>query len=216
MVLNSSKRKLKLSQWLFSNQTEEFYYPLKLQKFLFFYEAFTKLDDDGANFSYLRAYKNGPVFSDVYGDYTHQKEVFLHEMENADFDAELNEERMKLAGFLVKILNEDELSDLTHELDAWKVKEREIGLYPNVSMYERDFSSQDFHLLSMLREMYPMELINRLEVISIGDKNFLISKKDMDRLGEEQDGILMNLSDQEGLHNPVYVSVDEDGVLMID
>lgn len=216
MVVNSNSRRLELSNWLYTNQIEEFSSSLKLQKFIFFYESFTKLADEEANFSFLRAYANGPVFSDLYGDYTYRKEELVSYLEFMQPPSTINENRAKLAGFLVKILNEKELSDLTHEFNAWKAKENNIGTFLNVSMHESDFVHSDLELLTTLQEMYPVEFIDQVNVISIADKNFLVSKNDAINLREEQKNILINLADNENIHNPVYVSVDEDGVLLVD
>lgn len=216
MFVNSNPRRLALSNWLFNNQIEEFSSSLKLQKFIFFYESFTKLEDEEANFSYLRAYANGPVFSDLYGDYTYRKEALVSHLEQMEVPNFINEDRAKLSGFLVKIMNEKELSDLTHEFNAWKVKEPLIGAVSNVSMYEEDYIYSDLELLATLKEMYPIELINQMDIISIADKHFLVMKKDVALLNEEQKNILINLADDESIHNPVYVSVDEDGVLLVD
>lgn len=217
MILNSNKHKLELSSWLSSNQIEEFSRNLKLQKFIFFYEAFSKLENEIADFNYLRAYPNGPVYSDVYGDYIYQSSDFIATISNLSSYETVNEERAKLAGFLVKVLTEDELSDLTHEFDAWKVKEDMLAMgLKNISITEDDFSDADLELLSTLQMMYPQELIDSVEVISIGRKSFLISKEDKGKLTDEQENIFINLADNTGLHNPVFVSLSDDGVLLID
>ena len=72
-MINSDDRKLELSGWLMENDEDSYNDPLKLQKFLFFYESFSKANGKPADFDYLRGYKNGPVFSSVYGDYTKER-----------------------------------------------------------------------------------------------------------------------------------------------
>ncbi|MBO1909767.1 hypothetical protein [Sporosarcina sp. 6E9] len=218
MILNSNAHKLQLSSWLSTNQPKDFTQNLKLQKFLFFYEAFSKMDGEDADFNYLRAYPNGPVFSNVYGDYIYHGPAFFPAVESIEIELidSINEERAKLSGFLVKILNEDELSDLTHELDAWKVHEPAIRRgEKNISIREEDFTEDDFLLLRTLREMYPSELIDNSAVISIMDKNFLLSIGDFMRLTEDQKNVFLNLVDED-LENPVYVSLSDEGVLLID
>lgn len=218
MILNSNTRKLELSSWLSNNQPSEFRVNLKLQKFLFFYEAFSEIDGENGDFEYLRAYPNGPVFSNVYGDYIYHSAYFFPAVQAivAESIKNINEERAKLSGFLVKILTEEELSDLTHELDAWKVHEEAIkrGL-KNISISEDDFSEDDYLLLKTLREMYPNELIENSTVISMMDKNFLLSTEDFGRLSEDQTKVFLNLANED-LENPVYVSLTDEGVLLID
>jgi len=217
MMLNSNKHKLELSSWLERNQIKEFSRHLKLQKFIFFYESFTKLDDEIADFTYLRAYLNGPVYSDVFGDYQHRSELFVSTLSSIGVSDTVNDERAKLAGFIVKILNEDELSDLTHEFNPWKVKEGQIKKgYKQIPMSESDFTEDDFKLLETLKEMYPLELIEEVEVVSVGKKNFLISKEDMAKLTDDQENIFIDLAENPDLYNPVYVSLTDDGVLLVD
>ena len=69
-MIYSNERKLYLSGWLKNNDNTSYETPLKLQKFLLFYEAFTKVSGETPDFSHLRGYKKGPVFSNVWGDYT--------------------------------------------------------------------------------------------------------------------------------------------------
>lgn len=218
MFINSNTRKVELSSWLKHKQPGEFTDNLKLQKFLFFYEALSKLEEDESDFNYLRAYPNGPVFSNVYGDYIYQSIAFMDSIEQVDLQKtnNIDEERAKFSGFLVKILSEEELSDLTHELDAWKVHEPKIkkGI-KNITIHESDFSEDDFHLLRTLRSMYPNDLIDDSEVISIMDKNFILPKEDLQKLTEEQKNVFLTLANEE-LNNPVFVNLSEEGVLLID
>lgn len=68
-MIYSNERKLCLSGWLMEHHEIEYNTPLKLQKFLLFYEAFTKVSGETPDFSHLRGYKKGPVFSNVWGKY---------------------------------------------------------------------------------------------------------------------------------------------------
>lgn len=218
MYINSNERKVELSSWLKLNQPSEFSDNLKLQKFLFFYEVLSKIENEEADFSYLRAYPNGPVFSNVYGDYVYQSLAFITRLDEfVDKPInEVNEERAKFAGFLVKILNEKELSDLTHELDAWKIHEPQIeNGERNIDIHESDFTEDDFNLLQTLKEMYPIELIDNSVVISIMDKNFVLPTEDFYALTDEQRKVFLTLVDED-LNNPIYVNLTEEGVLLID
>lgn len=49
-MLKSSKRKLALSGWLKKNDSELYNDPIKLQYFLFLYEAFSKVFDESCEF----------------------------------------------------------------------------------------------------------------------------------------------------------------------
>lgn len=219
MRLNSDIRKKALSGWLKNNSLDSFMSRLKLQKFLFFYETLSKMDGDESDFLYLKGYENGPVFSNVYGDYVYRRDLFISEVaETYEFKPEIvNEDRAKFSSFLTNILTERELSDLTHEMNIWSSKEEEIKSgAKHVPLFERDLTSDDFKLLEILRDAYPIEYINSIEVVEIGNKNFILEKDDFNSLTEEQQNVLLALSDNEELENPVYVKIAEDGVLLVD
>lgn len=56
-MICSNERKLCLSGWLKENNSTSYETPLKLQKFLLFYEAFAKVSGENPDFSHLRGYK---------------------------------------------------------------------------------------------------------------------------------------------------------------
>ena len=78
-MIYSDNRKLALSGWLKENDYSSYVVPLKLQKFLFFYESASKVAKKEYDFYKLRGYKNGPVFSQVWGDYTKERTLFDNE-----------------------------------------------------------------------------------------------------------------------------------------
>ena len=82
-MINSNTRKLTLSGWLRKNNPREYDSPLKLQKFLLFYELLSKTAGEQADFDHLRGYKRGPVFSNVWGDYTKERISFNEAVEKA-------------------------------------------------------------------------------------------------------------------------------------
>ena len=215
----SSIRKKVLSGWLKKYHEKEFFSSLKLQKFLFFYETLSKIENDTVEFMKLRGYINGPVFSDVYGDYFHERNVFVSEVEkNYNENKELvNIARAKLAGFLISILNEDDLSSFTHEFNIWKVKADDINNgVRNVTLHEKDFNKKDAELLTSIKNMYPIDYINSVNVIEIGGKSFIINKKDMSRLTDESESVFISLANEATLQNPVYISISDDGVVLVD
>lgn len=218
-MLTSNNRKKALSGWLKENYTAGFYSPLKLQKFLFFYESLCKVDGIESDFSYLKGYENGPVFSDVYGDYYYRKDNFLIEVQQSyDNNRELiNDENAIFSRFLVNIMTEEELSDLTHEFNIWKSKEQQIRSgQRHVSLDEQDLNRQDSELLKTLRDMYSPEYIESVYVLEFFGKSFIINKSDLPNLTEDQKDALIKLSTNESLDNPVYVTLSEDGVVIVD
>lgn len=218
-MIHSDKRKLCLSGWLRQNYRMEYDTPLKLQKFLLLYESFSKVSGETHDFSYLRGYKRGPVFSNVWGDYTKEREAFNREADKiyASKRIDINEERARKCAFIVRILTENELSTLTHSMNLWKSKENRImgGEY-QVNLEEQDFNEQDEQIIRLLDQMYPIELINNSEVIHIDNFSFVFKKDDIPMLTEEHFDILCALLENEQLTNPVYVDIEEGGRLVID
>lgn len=217
-MLYSSRRKREISGWLKENHSHEFSSSLKLQKFLFFYEILSKIENDECELDSLKGYMNGPVFSDVYGDYTYRTDEFEADVETAyQHASNVDEDIAKFTGFLVSILNQEELSEITHELNIWKSKEELISSgAKQVPLLEKDFTKEDEDLLYSLRAMYPTEYIDSVQVIEISGKSFVISKEDVKKLTEDQERVFITLADDDSLENPVYVSVSEDGVVLID
>lgn len=219
MCLYSTERKLALSGWLQKNGEAEYGSPLKLQKFLFFYEAFSKAQNDKADFSSLKGYKRGPVFSNVWGDYTHERILFNNAA--SDTYSKLSDcvviERAEKCHFLVRIMSEKELSRLTHKMNIWSIKkDRIMSDEYQVQLDEKDFNDKDYKLIEMLDEMYPTDLINNSEIINIDNHYFLFSKEDSLKLTEHHFDILSAVSENGKLHNPIYTEIDEKGCLVID
>ena len=215
----SSDRKKALSGWLIKYREKEFLSPLKLQKFLFFYEALSKIEKDVSDFHKLKGYINGPVFSDVYGDYTYETDNFIKEAKKIFKEKTIlvNNERAKLAGFLVSILNEDELSRFTHKFNIWKVKENDIKSHvQDVPLYKKDFNKDDVELLTSMKNMYPTEYIDSVKVLEISGKSFILNKDDILKLSDKSKYVFISLANESTLQNPVYISVSDDGVVLVD
>lgn len=214
-MLNTSQRRLAVSKWLKDNGPSEFYEPLKLQKYLFFYEIFSKVEGKEYSLDYLKGYENGPVFSEVYGDYTYRAEEFepqLDEMDTLNVDNSI----AKKASFLVKVLSKKELSKITHQMNIWKSKEEEIlSGVKHIPLNESDFNVKDKVITKELKNLYDSGFIDSINIISIKDKNFLLNNDDFENLNEEQKNTLELLAEEE-LDNPIYISVGEEGELLVD
>ena len=218
-MIYSNYRKLCLSGWLKHHNEREYNTPLKLQKFLLLYEAFSKNAGESADFSYLKGYKRGPVFSRVWGDYTKARKEFDAAAEDSytQRKADIDEIRAKKCAFIVSTLSEKELSEFTHQMNIWKSKENRImnGEY-QVALSESDFNQNDMNLVSMLENMYPIEMIDGSSIVSIDNHYFIFNKEDVSKLTETHFDILSTLVDNEKLYNPIYVDIDEEGRLLID
>jgi len=218
-MLNSNSRKLILSGWLQENGISEYRASLRLQKFLFFYEAFSKVENDVADFSSLKGYRRGPVFSPVWGDYTKDRGEFDEKSRELYQNSPeiVDGVRAQRVHFIVSSLTEDELSQLTHKMNIWKSQERRIlSGERQVELHEADFNDRDYALISSLEKMYPTEMVQNSGVINARDKYFVFSNSDIKQLTAQHFDTLDLLSQKDDLHNPVYVSIDEDGRLCVD
>lgn len=218
-MIYSNKRKQCLSGWLRHNSKTEYNTSLKLQKFLLLYECFSKVSGEEPDFSHLRGYKQGPVFSQVWGDYTKERAAFDKAVDESYNSGQIiiDENRAKKCAFVVRVLSESELSELTHTLNLWKSKEERIlsGEY-QVDLDENDFNEDDVKIISMLDKMYPLELIENSSVVGIDSHYFVFNKNDIPKLTERHFDTLYSLAKNEQLYNPVYVDIDEGGRLIID
>lgn len=218
-MIYSNNRKLCLSGWLKQNNEQEYNTPLKLQKFLLLYEAFSKVAGESTDFSHLKGYKRGPVFSHVWGDYTKARIEFDTAAEESYTykKVDINEVRAKKCAFIVSTLSEKELSEFTHKMNIWKSKENRImsGEY-QVALSESDFNQDDMKLVSLLENMYPIEMIDESRIVSIDNHYFIFNKADVSKLTEAHFDTLSTLVEKEELYNPIYVDIDEEGRLLID
>lgn len=218
-MINSNDRKRCLSGWLLQNNRTEYDAPLRLQKFLFLYECFSKAAGEKPDFSHLRGYKKGPVFSQVWEDYTKERSAFDSAASESYRTGKtwINETRAKKCAFIVGTLSENELSELTHSMNLWKAKEERIrqGEY-QVDLEEADFNAHDADIISTLDGMYPIELIDNSTIVEIDNQYFVFNKKEMPRLTEQHFDTLSTLAESGQLMNPVYAEIDEKGVLVIE
>lgn len=218
-MINSNERKLALSGWLRRHNPQEYGSPLKLQKFLLFYELFSKVAGEQADFAHLKGYRRGPVFSNVWGDYTKERASFNEAIEVA-YEANskyIKEARAAKSAFVVAVLSEHELSEMTHKLNLWNAKrERIIGGEYQVSLDESDFNGDDAAMVMALDGMFPDSLVSSSSVLPIDQYSFVFSKSDLPRLRENHIDVLSALMETGELHNPVYVGIDSDGRLVVD
>ena len=218
-MIYSNSRKLCLSGWLQKNDIASYQSSLRLQKFLFLYEVFSKINNDNPDFSRLKGYKRGPVFSPVWGDYTKERPEFDRkslEAYNANIVI-IDNLRAKRSSFIISSLSERELSNLTHRFNIWGAKEKRIMSGElQVELSESDFNESDNNLGRTLELMYPDEIIESCVTIEIGGTYFVFSKEDSEHLKEQHVDTMAYLAEHNELHSPVYVEIDSEGRLCID
>jgi hypothetical protein len=214
-MVNSSERKQALIGWSFNNAG--FFSDTQLQKFLFFYELFSKTDGDSYELDGLKGYKNGPVFSGVFGDvrYNENFRAACGKMFSSRANM-INEPRAKLADFLVKSLG-SKLSEFTHMLNIWSVKQAEIesgGL--QIPLCEGDFTEHDAAVFREIERAYPESYIDSVGTRGINGKTFVFFKADAERLSGTVMEALNEAAYDPDLDSPVYVSFSETGEPIFD
>ena len=211
----SSERKKALVGW--SCMNADSFSNVQVQKFLFFYECFSKIEGDAYELDGLKGYRNGPVFSAVFGDIRHEqdywnycKEAFLSQ------PGMVNDRRAKLSAFLVKSLG-NKLSEFTHMLNIWAAKRAEIekGAY-QVPLDEDDFSEGDAAILKDIERAYPENYLDSIETKNIHGKAFVIRKADLGKLDDRAYDAMNEAAYDPEFDTPVYVSLDETGDLLLD
>ncbi|MBI6598225.1 MULTISPECIES: hypothetical protein [Lacticaseibacillus] len=215
----SNERKLSLSGWLQKNDYSSFDTPLKLQKFLFFYESSAKVEADNYDFAKLKGYKNGPVFSQVWGDYTKERQGFEEKSRTAyeEDPSIVNEPRAKIIDFFIRVSSPVELSEVTHHMDIWSKKKDRIDRdEKQVELDSDDFSKHDADIIETIREAFPISYVETHKVLPVGNKSFVMSNEDAVRLTPEQSATLQALSQEPELDNPVYVHLDANGGIIVD
>lgn len=214
--MNSSEDRLTQAAWFQKNVNLYSTTPLKLQKFLFFYEMFCKANDEDYDISYLRAYPNGPVFSNTYGDLKYNPTEFLTTTNLISNFENINKKIAEAALFLVNTFTDTEISDLTHQFDLWKSKEDKIkkGI-KNITIHDKDISDSDVNKFNSLFNEYSQLAEEGYKVFNVLEKVFIIRPEDFNNLSQGHNEVIEILSQDSDLENPVYLEL-EDGVLLID
>lgn len=214
--MNSSIDRIEKAAWFQQNTDVYSVTPLKIQKFLFFYEMFCKVNQEIYDISSLKAYPNGPVFSNTYGDLKYNQYEFTNTINLIDNFENVNKKIADAALFLVNTFTDTEISGLTHQFDLWRSKEDKIkDGRKNISIYDEDITNSDEFKLSNLFVEYSDLAEKGFKVFSILEKIFIINPTDFAMLSKGHNEVIETLSQDPNLDNPVYLEL-EDGVLLID
>lgn len=214
-MLNSSKEKINKLAWLNQRRKINSIPRLKVQKFLYFYEMFQKISGNVFEIDSLKAYRNGPVFSEVYGDINY-RELEVYDAISSIQSPEINRETAEQALFIIDTMSERELSELTHTFDMWNSKKQRIERgEKHIPIVDSDITARDIATLKQISPEYPLENSD-YHVIDMQNKKFVVSASDYKKLSEIHYDLLEQLSNEDSLFNPVYISIEEDGGLLVD
>lgn len=165
-MLKANKRKMKLSGWLKENHAEEYKSHTKIQGFIFFYEVFSEMDGELADFSDMKGDKHGIVFETVWADYTMEWEYFDQAIEVCHYPGPrlLNEERARKCAWIVEKRSEEEVLELMRQMNLWKMKKRSmIRSRQMIDLNGADFDDKDRQLIRRLEMEYETQTGKREE-----------------------------------------------------
>lgn len=113
-------------------------------------------------------------------------------------------------------MGEKELSNLTHIFDMWNSKKERIDAGEvQIPIIESDITEKDIALFNQIIPEYPIKNPG-YHVIVMNNKRFVTSDEDYKRLSEVHYNTLEKLSNEDNLFNPIYISIEEDGGLLVD
>ena len=210
VLINSDIRKLALCGWLKTYNKPVYNNPKKLHIFLFFYECFSKVENDNPDFNSLVWNINGPVFLNVWIDYTKNRDEFDEKSVRAyeEHTELICSNRVETSNFIVSILTENELLALIQAMNIWSCKNSEISSDTQQTMlYEKDFNDTDFHIINTLKLMYPIEMIRNTKIVELNEHYFIMTKSDFAKLNSELMAELSTVSHYPNTHNPIYVEL---------
>lgn len=161
-------------KWLEENKKEgEKISGLKQQKFLLFYNLFLLANEKDANFEGLCAWDNGPVYEQVHAAVKYH--YTIGEIISSIKKPILIEDSLaKIAKFIVEVLTDEEVSELTHKFDFWQniivKEEKQISI--------DDISNKDKQKIFNIIESYDLDFILNHKVYKTDNCIFFIEDKD--------------------------------------
>lgn len=216
-MINSDIRKLSLCGWLKTNNKPVYNNPKKLHIFLFFYECFSKVENDNPGFNSLNRNINEPVFINVWIDYTKTGDEFDEKSVRAyeEHSELICSDRVETSNFIVSILTENELLALIQAMNIWSCKNSEINSdTQQIMLHEKDFNDTDFHIINTLKLMYPVEMIRNTKIVELNEHYFIMTKSDFAKLNSELMAELSTISHNPNMHNPIYIELFKDKLVI--
>lgn len=112
--------------------------------------------------------------------------------------------------WLLSVLNKNETDELMTQFECCQHNQLKIGQF-------KDFSQTDKELATAILETVDINTIDNSKIISYQDKNFVLATDDFNRLSSQQRNQLKRIAETDtSLHNPIYVSIEDDNTLIID
>lgn len=187
------------------------------QKFLVFYNLFSMIKSKPYSLNGLKAFKEGPVFNDVFRVVKEEK-VYIENL-NLGYDVGkmLDKEILDITTYFISSMTFKEVSTITHEFDFWNKKyvPNPSNLYEN-DIYERDISDRDREYLLYIFDLYKKNLYGRYTLYKAKHNVIAIPISKFSEIHENKS--MIELMDKIVMdYNPVQIDLDaETGGLLID
>lgn len=185
---------------------------LKKQKILFFYNVFSKVNSKDYTFDNLKAFKDGPVYNDIYHYITSTNKFAEDIAIPSSLELSFNNDEFEVAKTLVSSLTSDQLSQITHNFNCWAKKFviPTYGDFESNSILPGDFDQTDEQLAKSLFE-YFSKIQNEYKLYK-SKYNILAIKKD------QYEDILANyktiIDSINEKTNPVRIEVEDGGIVV--
>ncbi len=173
-------------KWLEENKNigEEKISGIKQQKFLLFYNLFLEILQEKGNFEGLCAWENGPVYTQVHAAVKHHYTIG-EIIKSIKKPIIIDEVLANISKFIVELLSDEEVSDITHEFDFWKtVVNNETT---NISI--DDITKEDISKINKIMNTYDVEFILNHKVYRAKDCVFFIEN-------DKYEFVLENMTDE--------------------
>lgn len=187
-------------------------FAIKMQKFLFFYNAFCKFEGKDYTLDRLKAFREGPVFNDIY--YEHKNKAINNNLTDITIPNTFTKKKIdiqiiNLTSLLLASIDSGQISYLTHSFDCWKKTYNNVTynnkfLNSSNDISENSFTNKDIKMLdNLLKYLGEMDRDRKLYR---SKNNILAIKKD------SYDVLVNNYSNDLNLiqekYNPVFVEFD--------
>lgn len=193
---------------------------LKKQKFLFFYNLFAYISDKTYTFEKLKAYKNGPIYQDIF-TYAKSEEHEYHGnyitklTRFQDYSHVINEKIAKISFYLVNSMTNDQVSEITHHFDFW------ISSFNNSqdkNIYLDNISQKDYDFGKWLLEFWTSMIDEHnfykgaFNIFYLSNDLYVKPNINNTELTEQVKQITKEKFD----YNPVVISLDSKGEIIVD
>ncbi|MCV3754208.1 hypothetical protein [Ureaplasma zalophigenitalium] len=214
-MINTKKLFFLLLKWLVQQKIWWKINHLKIHKFVFFYMLFAWLLNIDYDFSYSQPYTNGPVFTQIYGDYTYRYDLLNEHLKQDIKIKNVNEHCAQKSLFLIMTHTCAELSKITHNFPFWNKWQQTSSKDGKPNSFLIDFlDNTDKQMIGFLYTC--CQEYRRVKIICIHENYFVTSNNFVGNFKTDEIEILQKLSHKKILVNPVYIERSDSGVLIID